>query len=206
MTRTRILSKVLLPCAIGLAAVAGCSSTGQPASAPNPLYPPAANAPTAPSASAAGGAPAAPPPAGSFQEQSLTVGRQFAQCAREHGNPNFPDPALANGGLVWPGVDKQQIDAAEQSCAQILRQLASVPQVLEPPSAETLEHMRQFARCMREHGVTEWPDPKPDGTFPLLGTPLRGLAQYSGEAIPPQVMAARQACVQFEEEWRVAAS
>jgi hypothetical protein len=25
---------------------------------------------------------------------------------------------------------------------------------------------------MREHGIPEFPDPKADGTFPIIGTPL----------------------------------
>jgi hypothetical protein len=25
---------------------------------------------------------------------------------------------------------------------------------------------------MRQHGVPNWPDPKPDGTFPIAGTAL----------------------------------
>jgi len=190
---------------MGLATVAGCSGTGPSASSAGDANPPAASAPAAGS-TVAGGAPAGTVPGDTFEEQSMNVGRQFSQCAREHGQPDFPDPVFS-GGLGWPGVSKQRVVSAEQSCAPILRRLASVPQAVDPPSPATLEHMRQFADCMREQGVTAWPDPKPDGTFPLLGTPLAGMAQYSGGVgVPANVMAARMACRQFEQEWRVAAS
>jgi len=177
--------------ALTIALAVGCSSGG-------------------PATSQGGGAGPAPTTsadaAANFEAQALAVGLRFSQCARDHGDADFPDPVVNNGALVWPNITKSDIEAAEVHCVQITRELSTIPQVGDPPSAETLQHMRQFAECMRAHGVPDWPDPKADGTFPLLGTPLSGMARYSGQTVPQHMTEARQACLQFEQEWRIAAS
>ncbi|MET7394272.1 hypothetical protein ABZS66_12340 [Dactylosporangium sp. NPDC005572] len=179
---------LLLAFAAGLAMLAGCTGTN-----------------SAPSTGAATGSSSAAV-AGDFQTQAMAAGREFSQCARQHNLPNFPDPVW-QGGLSWPNVSKADLDVAGAACQDILRRLASIPQQVETPSAETLGHMRQFAACMREHGVADWPDPKADGTFPLLGTKYAGFAQFSGgDGIPQSVTDARGACIAFEVEWRIAAS
>jgi hypothetical protein len=180
------LSKVLLTLAVVATAAAGCSGGGSPVGG-------AAATPTAVESA-------------SFEALSMSVGRQFSQCARQNGLANFPDPIVANGALSWPNTPKEDIERAEQSCRTVLQQLASIPQVVDPPSAETLGHMRQFAQCMRTNGVSDWPDPKADGTFPLLGTRFRHMARYSQEQPPQDVLDARMACLEYEVEWRIAAS
>src|SRR5262249_61685581 len=90
---------------------------------------------------------------------------------------------------------------AKPERAVILRQVPPRPDDFQPPSAETLQHMREFSQCMRQHGVTSWPDPKPNGTFPIRGTPLEAIAAYTGH-LDQALMDARMACVQYEVEWR----
>jgi len=192
MTHSRLFTPVrslLGLAALTMALAAGCSNGG--------------------SAAAPGGAPSpttSADAAADFAARSLDVGLRFAQCARDHGDADFPDPVVNEGALVWPNIAKGDIEAAEVHCAQIIRELSTIPQVADPPSAETLQHMRQFAECMRANGAPDWPDPKADGTFPLLGTTLAGMARYSGETVPQHLTDARQACLQFEQEWRIAAS
>ena len=45
-------------------------------------------------------------------------------------------------------------------------------------SAADLEHIRRYAGCLRQHGMPTWPDPKPDGSFPVVGTPLAGQLDF----------------------------
>jgi hypothetical protein len=83
----------------------------------------------------------------------------FSRCMRSHGVPNFPDPD-SSGALpkVVPqqlGVSSSEFEAAQNACASLLQ--PSDAQVLE-----TLSGMRDFARCMRSHGVPDWPDPTTD--------------------------------------------
>jgi hypothetical protein len=56
-----------------------------------------------------------------------------------------------------------------------------------------------FARCMREHGLTDFPDPRADGVFPLVGTNARrGLygptAAAKKQPPTPRASAALEAC------------
>jgi hypothetical protein len=84
--------------------------------------------------------------------------RQFAQCMREHG-VDVPDPDSGDG----PGIRIQaskgsaNVEAAIQACQKYLP-----AGKLSTPSPEQLEQERQFAQCMRDHGINI-PDPDPNG-------------------------------------------
>ena len=145
--------------------------------------------------------------AGGYGQQALSMGRQFSDCARAHGLPNFPDPVIDDsGGLNFP-APKDDVEAAYRACGTVLEELPPPPAPqAQPPSAEDLQHMRQFAQCMRDHGAGDFPDPAADGTFPVRGTPYEGLAAYAHRAVAPQHYAAFQACVRYEDTWRLWAS
>lgn len=124
---------------------------------------------------------AASPAASTDAQRVLELGRRFAQCARDHGYPNFPDPELHGDRLSFPVVDG--VDTKQQSgtiaeipaCKAVADQLQGLSQRAQntaPPSAADMVKLREFAKCMRAHGLPEWPDPKTDGTFPITGTPL----------------------------------
>ena len=78
---------------------------------------------------------------------------------RSHGVPDFPDPT-SRGGVpkVTPqqvGVSNSRFQVAQRACAQLLQPTqAQVPQIMTG--------MLKFARCMRSHGVPNWPDPSTD--------------------------------------------
>jgi hypothetical protein len=63
----------------------------------------------------------------------------------------------------------------------------------QPPSAQDMANLRHFAQCMRDNGIPEWPDPKPDGTFPIIGTPLEA------EGKSQRVLGGMNACQQYAE-------
>jgi hypothetical protein len=115
--------------------------------------------------------------AGSVAEQAAVVWREFAECARRHGLPNLPDPQVDASGHVQFGAGggglKRALDpkgpstALKQACGRILDRLPPSAQKNRPTTQAELQATRQYAACMRQHGVTEWPDPNSDGTFPL---------------------------------------
>jgi hypothetical protein len=149
----------------------------------------------------------------SYQAKVLAWGRQLAQCARRHGQPNFPDPRFillgssgdpGIGTADFPGLDKGALERAQEACLAIVRQMPP-PQPTRPPSASTMRQMRRFSQCMRQHGVTAWPDPRANGTFPILGTPLRVFAP-GYPSLPPAYDRAWNACFQFQTNWRMFAS
>jgi hypothetical protein len=105
-------------------------------------------------AASGGGSPPkvdASPSAGSFQ--------QFAACMREHGQ-NVPDSDPNNGNVsITPpaGGSRTEWDAAMRACQQFLPG-GGAPVAGDP---QQLEGLRQYAVCMRGHGV-EMTDPDPD--------------------------------------------
>jgi hypothetical protein len=137
-----------------------------------------------------------PSPTGNASVQMLDLARRLAQCAREHGHPNFPDPILDQGEPVYPGdavsKDEATAIAAIPECKPIDEQLSALRTVHLAPtySAADIQKLKDFAQCLREHGVTEWPDPKADGTFPITGTPLES------EGKSQRLITAQQACKQ----------
>jgi hypothetical protein len=92
-------------------------------------------------------------PAGSARENG---GLAFSRCMRSHGVSQFPDPdssgAIPKVTLQQLGVGSSQFQGAQSACAYLLRPSNTQVQ-------QTLSGMLVFARCMRSHGVHNWPDP-----------------------------------------------
>jgi hypothetical protein len=116
-----------------------------------------------------------------------------ARCMREHGYPSFPDPVVdAQGRWGFPDSQNRKAPAA---CERIVRQVKSRVGRARGDrngtvSAADISRARSFARCMREHGVADFPDPDARGTFnmparlrppngaSLLRAPERACKQY----------------------------
>jgi hypothetical protein len=83
----------------------------------------------------------------------------FSHCMRSHGVSNFPDPdssgAIPKVGPQQLGVSSSWFQQAQSACAYLL-------QPSDAQVQQTLSGMRDFARCMRSHGVRDWPDPTTD--------------------------------------------
>lgn len=145
----------------------------------------------------AGGAPSGPAEPGEVRAQAEPVWREYARCVRANGYPDLPDPVVADDGVAgFPGdagrLLKERHGAAVRACQPILGRLpagASAASGAPPraPTPEQVTQLRRFARCMREHGVPDWPDPNSDGLFPLSDT-------LSREGKSPRILAARQRC------------
>jgi hypothetical protein len=93
--------------------------------------------------------------------------RQLLQCVRSHGDPSFPDPDIGQDGIPhWPADTQPPSQAAQQACGSIYDRLPK-PSATQAPTAADLAQERQFAQCMRQNGLVNWPDPNPDGSFSL---------------------------------------
>ena len=128
--------------------------------------------------------------------RAVQVWAQLTECMRTHGHPNWPDAVIDNSGRgSYPEVagldEKAAIDALQGTCGHILDQLPPEAQPHQQQvTAAQIATLLQFARCMREHGEADWPDPRPDGGFPLTvdaqqrvgaaGVPAACRAVYSG--------------------------
>ena len=117
----------------------------------------------------------------------------FSRCIRSHGVSNFPDP---NSSGVWPksqvavAAGSPRFQAATQACGHLLPDggpgVSPSPAVVQQIQME----MAKFARCMRSHGVPNWPDPILD----------RGKAVFDPEAAgidikSPQIGTSMHACM-----------
>lgn len=143
------------------------------------------------------GAAASPSPSGMTDAQLQVLVNNLIQCVRQNGAPGMPDVPVRNGHVVQPDpstVDQatlQNADAARQACKAVEDRIpagvlgnGSDDQKGGLPTAADVPKLREFAKCMRDHGLPGWPDPNPDGSFPA-------------QAKSPQVAAAAQACQQY---------
>jgi len=112
----------------------------------------------------------------------------FAQCMRDHGITNFPDPTSEgdlefDAGALGLLADSPQFQAADEACKKYL------PNGGQPPSPdpERRDAALKFSQCMRDEGISRFPDPNLDGTIDI--------EEESGvDPDSPQVQAASEAC------------
>jgi hypothetical protein len=109
-----------------------------------------------------GGSPTSAASAATTQNGALA----YSRCVRSHGVPRFPDP---NNNEVIPkqtppqlGVSGFQLQAAQRACTRLLprRMRAGEAQVENP---QRFTSLLAFARCMRHHGIPNFPDPTGGG-------------------------------------------
>lgn len=110
-------------------------------------------------------------------EQILTVGREFAQCMRDHGI-SVGEPTVDQGRLKVPFATPAQQGApppkpeTPATCQSILNRLPRSAMEDPPVTAEDIDKLEKFSQCVRQNGIPEWPDPKSDGHFALGGTSI----------------------------------
>ena len=89
----------------------------------------------------------------------------IVECYRAHGDPSFPDPVYDPGDGRWhfaisPGTAPA---STQQACQHLFPSANPSPPV---PQAQ-FQQLVRLAECIREHGQPIWPDPDPDGSYPL---------------------------------------
>jgi hypothetical protein len=118
---------------------------------------------------------------------------KYARCMREHG-VDQPDPTRESGGgitqkspVIGPnGVPEAKFREAEQACRKYLEDVEPA-ELSEEEQQEFREAALANARCMREHGVENFPDP----TFGEDGRPELMIEKNSG--IDPKSQEFREA-------------
>jgi len=125
----------------------------------------------------------------------------YVDCMRSHGVPNFPDPSAGgqinvdfayggkDGSPASAGIDRMspQYISADQTCRHLLPGGVPTPTQNQQALAKELK----FARCMRSHGVPNFPDPTNAGVVHLIGvdqsSPRYQSAGKTCEALVPGV-------------------
>ena len=153
-TMTRLL-RVALPLVVSVGALAACGGSA-----------------STPHVAAAGAA-----SSGSHTTTPASVTQLIhtaAQCLRDHGVPNFPDPVVDTHGHIQ--YDQQVINnlpaavsqAAQHACQSQINAAESHAAAAEPAATpQEIQQATQFAQCMRQHGWPHFPDPDSHGGFEL---------------------------------------
>jgi hypothetical protein len=91
------------------------------------------------------------------------AGLKYAQCMRENGVPDFEDPRFDENGemeLNLPqGVDPKSVQPAQEKCKQYLPN-GGEPEKMNP---DDVKKFQVYAKCMRENGMPDYPDPDSEG-------------------------------------------
>jgi hypothetical protein len=120
-----------------------------------------------PSSAGSGGSPDA---GGSAASPSAIA---YSACMRSHGVPNYPDPdsggQLPKTDAQLAGVSTSQYQAAQQACRHLLPAGGSPEDCMlnSDCSPALVQQMMtadlKLARCMRSHGLRNFPDPTNGG-------------------------------------------
>jgi hypothetical protein len=140
--------------------------------------------------SASGGAGAATTTT-SGQQDAAAVWRELVRCARANGMPNLPDPQIdSNGRANFPNGTPEPPASVRRACQSIYDRLPASARAEEERPPADMQALLRFARCMREHGVADFPDPDAQGNF----------RAQAGATDPktPVFKSAMQACKQLD--------
>jgi hypothetical protein len=128
-------------------------------------------------------------PSASPSVDARAAALDVAKCMRANGYPNFPDPVQnAQGQWMWPQTADLPASADVPACNDLVKKAKQAMKVADQPSAQDMAKLRQYAKCMREHGMPNHPDPDSDGNFgvddktPAWRTANEACKQYA----PPQ--------------------
>jgi hypothetical protein len=119
---------------------------------------------------------------------------RFAECMRENGVTEFPDPNASGGDQEF--VDG--IEALDTSSAAWKKAIGACKD-LQPAgllggkaSPQEMSERLKFAQCMRDNGIEDFPDPIKDG--PLIDTTRIPSAAGRGARSIPGFQAAMEKC------------
>jgi hypothetical protein len=117
----------------------------------------------------------------------------YSQCMRSHGDPGFPYPQQGPGGAwAYPETPQDQsalsgpgFAAAQKACRKL-----QPPTGLSPAQRQAATNQAlALSRCMRAHGITNFPDPTSNGQGIGINLGSAGIDPNS-----PQYRTAQQAC------------
>jgi hypothetical protein len=138
---------------------------------------------------------AASQPSGDIATQAY----KYAACMRDHGVSNFPDPKVSTSpghksvAMVVSAavVDSPQFKTAQTGCRSILPGPSKADLAAQARQQQVRKQGRlAFARCLRNHGISGFPDPNSQGELTLPMVQAAGI-----DLTAPQVRTAALACV-----------
>jgi hypothetical protein len=144
---------------------------------------------SSPSSTGSGGSPNA---GGSASSPSAV---SYSHCMRSHGVPKYPDPdssgTLPKTSAQLLGVSSSQLQVAQRACQHLLpnpagslvtrfQQCVATGDCPQTLVRQIMTEMLKFARCMRSHGVPNWPDPTTGrGGAPFFNGSAHGINDHA---------------------------
>jgi hypothetical protein len=190
-----ILSSLPAVAALALLA-AGCGGSGR-----SPGVASLAPSTTAAASTTENGAASATQSGATSSPQSQLVA--YSQCMRSNGVANFPDPQALGGGrfkltIQRDAANNPRFHAASSACNHLLPKTGPVGQ------AETAQQYQRaqiadalsFARCMRRHGLTRFPDPNAKSGLTVAMVQAQGIDIHS-----PTALRIAQTCLPASHGW-----
>jgi hypothetical protein len=122
----------------------------------------------------------------------------FVVCMRSRGASTYPDPnsigVLPKVGPQQLGVSSTVFQTAQKACQHLLPNSGPSSQ---STNQQVLNAMYEFARCVRSHGVPNWPDPLAESDPGQPGTPGFPRNMPGINSNSPVVVRAQKACRHF---------
>jgi hypothetical protein len=116
----------------------------------------------------------------------------YSECMRAHGVPKFPDPG-ANGELqlrAGPGTGIDPNSSVYKAADAACKSLLPVPSAED--QQQNYDALLKFSSCMRSHGISDFPDPQPNGRMEIKAGPGSDLDPNSA-----LFKSAQQACQKY---------
>jgi hypothetical protein len=127
-----------------------------------------------------------------------TKAARFAECMRDNGISEFPDPDPSGGLTIDAVVNGSSLDTdapAWKKAIGACKDLQPSGFMGRKRSASEQEPALKFAQCMRDNGIKDFPDPAKDG--PLIDTTKIPSAKGRGALNIPGFKAAQEKCGEF---------
>ena len=102
---------------------------------------------------------------------------EFASCMRQNGYPNMADPYVDSNGTIHVSIpatgngDTGLFSMKDSPCSSYLTAASTALDGGKPPEKPDYSKLLKFARCMRTHGVADFPDPQSGGGLSIRTSP-----------------------------------
>ena len=126
----------------------------------------------------------------------------YSQCMRSNGVANFPDPQADGGGNFKLTIQRDaeannpRFQAASRACKHLLPAGRGQDQTAVQYQRAQIADELSFARCMRRHGLTRFPDPNAQTGLTVQMVQAQGINVNS-----PAALKAVQECLPASHGW-----
>jgi hypothetical protein len=141
-------------------------------------------------------------PSGSSAPSTANDGLKFAACVRAHGVPDYPDPRSGEVNVDTHTLSESSrvVDTAMSNCQKYSASSATAndPRLSAAQLATVRTGALAYAKCMRAHGLADFPDPTvavgPGGRGIETGYSIPELKQHSSDFHSPAYDSDNRTC------------